>query len=76
MAIEDKARNTLQDTTGAAKEAAGRLTGNESLEHEGRKDRAAAALKDAGENAKDAAGDIGDSLRNAAQKLKEGFSNK
>jgi uncharacterized protein YjbJ (UPF0337 family) len=76
MAIEDKARNTLQNTTGEAKETAGKLTGNESLEHEGQKDQAAATLKDAGEKAKDAAADIGDNLRNAAQKIKDGFSNK
>lgn len=76
MAIEDKARNALQETTGAAKETTGRVTGNESLEHDGQKDQAMAALKDAGEKAKDTAGDIGDNIRNAAQKLKEGFSNK
>lgn len=74
MGAEEKARNEFEDKVGAAKEAAGKLTGDQDLEKEGQKDQAKASLKEAAEKAKDVAGDIGANIRNAAQKLKEGFS--
>ncbi|MEC5179586.1 CsbD family protein [Arthrobacter sp. RHLT1-20] len=74
MGIDDKAENTVQDHLGAAKEGTGKLTGDRDLEREGQKDQAAAGLKDAGEKAKDAAADIGENIKNAARKLKDGFS--
>ena len=54
MGIDDKAKNTAQDLTGKAKEAAGKVTNNEELEAEGKGDQAAASLKQAGEKVKDA----------------------
>ena len=54
MGIEDKAKNTAQDLTGKAKEAAGKVTNNEELEAEGKGDQAAASVKQAGEKIKDA----------------------
>ncbi|MFZ5852518.1 MAG: CsbD family protein [Actinomycetota bacterium] len=54
MGTEDKLRNTAQDWQGKAKEAAGRATGDESTEAEGRADQAKADLKQAGEKVKDA----------------------
>jgi len=54
MGIDDKAKNTAQDLTGKAKEAAGKVTNNEELEAEGKGDQAAADLKQAGEKLKDA----------------------
>ena len=49
-----KAKNTAEQATGKVKEAAGQVTGNESLEAEGHRDQATGDLKQAGEKAKDA----------------------
>lgn len=53
MGMDDKASNKGQDAKGKAKEAAGKATGNRSLEGEGKDDQRAAAAKDAGEKVKD-----------------------
>ncbi|MDN3935325.1 CsbD family protein [Arthrobacter sp. 1P04PC] len=74
MGIDDKANNAVTNHLGAAKEGAGKLTGNEQLEREGQQDQAKAQLQDAGEKIKDAAADVGGNLREAARKIKEGFS--
>ena len=39
MSTEDKAKNLAQKTGGAIKETAGKVTGNESLEAEGKLDK-------------------------------------
>jgi uncharacterized protein YjbJ (UPF0337 family) len=58
MAVDDsarnKARNATQKVKGQVKEAAGRVTGDERLEAEGRADKTKANLKQAGEKVKDA----------------------
>ncbi|MET0726408.1 MAG: CsbD family protein [Leifsonia sp.] len=54
MGLADDIKNTAQDLTGKAKEAAGKATDNEKLEAEGKKDQTAADLKKAGQNVKDA----------------------
>jgi uncharacterized protein YjbJ (UPF0337 family) len=62
MALDDrsrararnKTRNKAQELKGQAKEAAGRATGNPSLEAEGRGDQVKANLKQAAEKVKDA----------------------
>ena len=54
MGIDDKVKNAAEDAAGKAKEAAGKVTGNESLEAEGHADQTKASLKKAGENVKDA----------------------
>ncbi|MCF6377859.1 CsbD family protein [Nocardioides KLBMP 9356] len=54
MGIADKAKNTAQDLTGKAKEVVGDVTNNDQLKAEGKKDQAAADVKQAGENVKDA----------------------
>jgi uncharacterized protein YjbJ (UPF0337 family) len=74
MALDDKANNTVINHLGAAKEGAGRLTGNDELKREGQQDQAQAKLKEAGEKVKDAAAGIGENLKDAAHKLKQGFS--
>ena len=85
MGIDDKANNAVTNHVGAAKEATGKLTGNERMEREGQQDQAEAKLRDAGEkvkdaaadiggNIKDAAADIGGNIKDAARKLKDGFS--
>lgn len=74
MGLDDKAEFTAQNHLGAAKEDAGKITGDRGLEREGQKDQAAAGMEEAGEKAKDTAADIGENIKNAARKLKEGFS--
>ncbi len=54
MSTEDKLNNAAEKAKGIAKEAAGKVTGNESLESEGRLDQSKSDLKKSGENLKDA----------------------
>lgn len=54
MSGTDKANNKIEDLGGKAKEATGRLTGDDSTKNEGRADQVKASLKDAGEKVKDA----------------------
>jgi uncharacterized protein YjbJ (UPF0337 family) len=62
MALDDrsrgrarnKTRNKSQELKGQVKEATGRVTGDPSLEAEGRADQTRANLKQAGEKVKDA----------------------
>ena len=49
----DKAKNTAQKVSGKAKEAAGRATGNQRMEDEGRADQTKAGAKQRGEKVKD-----------------------
>ncbi len=53
MSAEDKIKNAAQDLGGKAKEAAGKVVGNESLQAEGKADQAKAAAKDKVEDVKD-----------------------
>ena len=54
MSKDDKIANSADDAAGKLEEGAGKLTGNDSLENEGKKDQATSDLKDAGEKVKDA----------------------
>jgi uncharacterized protein YjbJ (UPF0337 family) len=54
MSAEDKANNTADKLKGKAKEAAGKVTGNERLQAEGRADQVKGDAKQAGEKVKDA----------------------
>ena len=54
MGLDDKLRNATEGLSGKSKEAAGRTTGDESLEAEGKGDQASSDLKQAGEKIKDA----------------------
>jgi uncharacterized protein YjbJ (UPF0337 family) len=54
MGLSDKLKNAKQDMTGKAKEATGKVTGNEPLMAEGQTDQDKADLKQAGEKVKDA----------------------
>jgi uncharacterized protein YjbJ (UPF0337 family) len=54
MSATDKAKNKIEDVGGRAKEAIGRVTGDDRTRDEGRADRAKSSLKDAGEKVKDA----------------------
>ena len=53
-AARNKTRNTTQRVKGQVKEAAGRVTGDQRLEAEGRADKTKGNLKQAGEKVKDA----------------------
>jgi uncharacterized protein YjbJ (UPF0337 family) len=54
MSAKDKAKNKAQELKGRAKKQAGKATGDEDLEAEGRADQAKGNLKNAGEKVKDA----------------------
>jgi uncharacterized protein YjbJ (UPF0337 family) len=60
MGTRDKASNEAQDLKGKAKEAAGKLTGHQDLENEGKSDQAKSAVKDVGEKVKEAATKVKD----------------
>jgi uncharacterized protein YjbJ (UPF0337 family) len=53
MSTDDKIRNTAEKAKGAVKETTGKVTGNRSLETEGKVDQSKADLKQAGEKVKD-----------------------
>jgi uncharacterized protein YjbJ (UPF0337 family) len=53
MALGDKISNAAEDLGGKAKEAAGKASGNDSLEAEGHGDQSAAKAKKVGEDVKD-----------------------
>jgi uncharacterized protein YjbJ (UPF0337 family) len=54
MGTDDKIDNAAEEAKGNVKEGVGKLTNNESLEAEGKADKAGANLKQAGEKIKDA----------------------
>ena len=54
MSAVDKAKNAVQDTAGKAKEGLGKVTGDSSIEVEGKGEQSKADLKNAGEKVKDA----------------------
>ncbi|MGH3902081.1 MAG: CsbD family protein [Pseudonocardiaceae bacterium] len=58
MALQDKIKNTADVLKGKAKEAAGKVTGNESLEVEGKLEQGKGDLKQVGEKIKDAGKDV------------------
>ena len=53
MGLKDKAENKVEDLKGQGKESAGRATGNEQLEAEGKGDQASSKVKDAAGDLKD-----------------------
>jgi uncharacterized protein YjbJ (UPF0337 family) len=54
MGQRDKAKNTVEEMKGRAKQAVGAASGDDSMRREGRVDEAKGNLKQAGEKAKDA----------------------
>ncbi|WP_027929054.1 CsbD family protein [Amycolatopsis thermoflava] len=65
MSTSDKFEAKAEGLGGKAKEAVGRLGGDERLRAEGEADQAKATVKDAVENAKDAVGDAVGKIRGA-----------
>jgi len=54
MSTEDKFKNKFDELSGRAKEAIGKVTGDDETRNEGRADQVKSNLKDAGEKVKDA----------------------
>ena len=54
MGFDDKVDNKTEELGGKVKEEAGRATGDERLEAEGKVDQSSANIKQAGEKVKDA----------------------
>lgn len=54
MGAADKMKNAAQSAKGDVKDEVGRATGNREMQAEGKADKAAGSLKQAGENLKDA----------------------
>lgn len=54
MGTDDKMSNAAKDVTGKVKEGVGKVSDDERLEAEGKRDQAEADLRKAGENVKDA----------------------
>jgi uncharacterized protein YjbJ (UPF0337 family) len=54
VGADDKLSNKIDDLGGKAKEATGKVTGDDSTKNEGKLDQAKSSLKDAGEKVKDA----------------------
>ncbi|WP_424463165.1 CsbD family protein [Pseudoclavibacter helvolus] len=63
MGIDDRIQNKSEDFGGRAKEAAGAVTGDESLKAEGRADQTKAGFKEKVEDVKDAAKEGLDNLK-------------
>lgn len=53
MGVDDRIQNKAEDLTGRGKEAAGAVTGNDSLKNEGKADQTKAKVKDKVEDVKD-----------------------
>ncbi len=62
MGSQDKASNKVQDLKGKAEETVGKVIGDEDLKDEGQADQAKAAVKDVGETVKDAASKVKDAV--------------
>ena len=54
MSGVDKAKNAVDDASGKAKEAIGKVSGDQDTEAQGKADQSKADLKNAGEKVKDA----------------------
>ncbi|WP_229052268.1 CsbD family protein [Aeromicrobium sp. Leaf350] len=63
MGIADKAKNSAEKLVGQGKEKVGDATDNDDLKAEGQADQAKGSLKNAGEDAKDAAGNVKDAFK-------------
>lgn len=63
MGLDDKISNKTEDLGGKMKEGAGKATGDDEMEAEGKGDQASAKLKDGVEHVKDAAGNVKDAFK-------------
>ncbi len=58
MTMRDRIKHAAEGAGGKLKETAGKATGNQDLKAEGHADQASAHVKQAGDRAKDALGDV------------------
>jgi uncharacterized protein YjbJ (UPF0337 family) len=63
MSFIDKAKHKAEEIVGEVKEKVGDLTGNDQLKAEGRKDQVSGGVKQTGDSVKDAASNLGDTLK-------------
>ncbi|MEU6205224.1 CsbD family protein [Micromonospora musae] len=63
MSFTDKAKNKMEQMTGAAKERIGDMTDNESMRAEGATQQSEARVKQAGQGAKEAGKNARDAFR-------------
>ena len=63
MGFDDKVDNKTEDLKGRAKEAAGSVTGDDDMKREGRAEQTESSVKQAGEKAKDAVGNLKDAAK-------------
>ncbi len=63
MSFVDKAKHKAEEVVGQVKEKVGELTGNDELQAEGRKDQVTGNVKQTGDSIKDAASNLGDTLK-------------
>ncbi len=63
MSNEDRASNKAEDLKGKAKEAVGKVTDDDELEGQGKRDQAKSRVKDAAEDVKDAARDVKNTMK-------------
>ena len=69
MGIGDKIGHKAEELGGKAKEAVGKMTGNEDLEASGRQDQAEADVHQAGDKLADAKDDAAQGLRDAKDEV-------
>ncbi len=63
MSFIDKARHKAEEVIGEIKEKVGDLTNNDELKAEGRGERAGGEIKQTGDSLKDAASNVGNTLK-------------
>ncbi|NUP51951.1 MAG: CsbD family protein [Catenulispora sp.] len=69
MSVGDKMKHTAEDLKGKAKEATGKVTGNDDLRAEGRADQDEAEAKRAADKAKDSAKNLGQEAKGKAREV-------
>lgn len=74
MSADDKIKNTAEDLGGKVKEGYGDITGDKSVEAEGKADQLSAKIKDAAETVKDKAEQAGEDIKAGFEKLKDEVS--
>lgn len=75
MGLDDKVKANVDQGKGEVKETVGKVTGDEKLEAEGKKDKVLGKLKEAAEDVKDKvaekAGDVKDAIEDKVDDLKD-----
>lgn len=69
MSVTNKAKNAAEDAKGKAKEAVGKVTGNERMQAEGQVDQDSAHVKQAAERAKETAKNVGGEAKGKAKEV-------